>query len=63
MLVEQSDPPTCDYIVATEKACQQLTQGKAEELRGEIKSLLRKDHKIKTNIPRDEKYGLTSAIK
>ena len=28
------EPPTCDYIVATEKACHQLTQGKVEELRG-----------------------------
>ena len=48
------DPPTSKYIVATEKVCQQLTQGKAEELRGAIKSLLRKDHKTKPNIPRDE---------
>ena len=48
------EPPTCKYIVATEKVYQQLTQGKAEELRGEVKSLLRKDHKTKPNIPRDE---------
>ena len=48
------EPPTCKYIAATEKVCQQLTQGKAEELRGQIKSLLKKDHKIKPNIPRDE---------
>ena len=34
--------------------CQQLTQGKAEELRGEIKLLLKKDHKTKPNIPRDQ---------
>ena len=47
-------PPTREYIAATEKVCQQLTQGKAEELRGEIKSLLKRDHKIKANIPRDE---------
>ena len=52
------EPPTCEYIVATEKVCQQLTQGKAEELRGEIKSLLKKDHKIKPNIPRDEHQAL-----
>ena len=48
------EPPTCKYIVATEKVCQQLTQGKVEEQRGEVKSLLRKDHKTKPNIPRDE---------
>ena len=52
------EPWTCDYIVATEKACQQLTPQKVEQLRGEIKSLLRKDHKIKTNIPRDEHQAL-----
>ena len=34
------NPPTCDYIATTEKACQNLSQGKAEELRGEIKQLL-----------------------
>ena len=52
------EPPTCEYRVATEKVCQQLTQGKVEELRGEIKSLLKKDHKIKPNIPRDEHQTL-----
>ena len=29
-------------------------EGKAEELRGEIKSLLKKNHKIKPYIPKDE---------
>ena len=33
-------------------------QGKAEELRGEIKSLLKKNHKIKPNIPKDEYQAL-----
>ena len=28
------DPTMCDYIAATEKACQTLPQGKVEELRG-----------------------------
>ena len=48
------EPPTCEYIVAMEKACLQLTQGKVEELRGEVKSLLRKNHKVKPNISREE---------
>ena len=48
------EPPICEYIAATEKACQHLMQGKAEELRGERKSLLKKNHKIKPNIPKDE---------
>ena len=34
--------PVMEYIVATEKACQQLKQGEAEELRGEIKSIIKK---------------------
>ena len=45
------DPPTCDYIAATEKACQNLSQGKVEELRGEIKQLLMKNHTIKPKHP------------
>ena len=45
-------------MAATEKVCNQLTQGKAEELRCEVKSLLRKDHKAKLNIPKDEHKAL-----
>ena len=46
-VITPRDLPTLEYIVATEKVCNQLTQGKAEELRGEVKALLRKDHKAK----------------
>ena len=53
-VITPRDPPTLEYIAATEKVCNQLTQGKAEELRGEVKALLRKDHKAKPNIPKDE---------
>ena len=37
-------PPVIEYVVAIEKACQQLKQGEAEELRGEIKSIIKKIH-------------------
>ena len=57
-VIEPRHPPILEYIVATEKLCNQLTQGKAEELRGEVKSLLRKDHKAKPNIPKDENQVL-----
>ena len=57
-VITPRDPPTLEYIVATEKVCNQLTQGKAEELRGEVKVLLRKDHKAKPNIPKDEYQAL-----
>ena len=52
------DPPMCDYIAATEKACQNLSQGKVEELRGEIKQLLMKNHTIKPNIHKEEYQAL-----
>ena len=44
--------------MATEKACLQLAQGKVEKLRGEVKALLRKDHKVKPNISREEHQAL-----
>ena len=50
--------PTLEYIAATEKVCNQLSQGKVEELRGEVKTLLRRDHKAKLNIPKDEYKAL-----
>ena len=52
------DPPTCDYIAATEKACQNLSQGKVKELRGEIKQLFMKNHTIKPNIHKEEYQAL-----
>ena len=61
-VITPRDPPTLEYIVTTEKVCNQLTQGKAEELRGEVKALLRRDHKVKPNIPKDE-YKVLREIK
>ena len=61
-VIVPEEPPTCKYIVATEKACQHLMQGKAEELRGEIKSLLKKKQNTKPNIPREE-YLVLKQIK
>ena len=37
-------PPVIEYVAAIEKACQQLKQGEVEELRGEIKSIIKKIH-------------------
>ena len=48
-------PPVGEYIVAIENACNQLQQGKAEELRREIKAVLKKIHPPKFNITREEK--------
>ena len=52
------DPPICKYIATMEKACQSLLQGKAEELGGEIKQLLMKNHTIKPNIHKEEYQAL-----
>ena len=62
-VITPRDPPTLEYIAATEKVCNQLTQGKVEELRGEVKALLRKDHKVKPNIPKDEYQVLREITK
>ena len=35
------EPPVGEYIAQIERMCQNLDQGKAEELRGEVKSILR----------------------
>ena len=44
--------------MAIENACNQLQQGKAEELRGEIKSVLKKIHPPRSNITREERKAL-----
>ena len=36
-------PPVGEYIASIEQACSQLKQGEVEELRGEIKAILKKD--------------------
>ena len=48
-------PPVGEYISAIEHACNQLQQGKAEELRGEVKSILKKIQAPKHNITGEER--------
>ena len=43
-------PPIGEYITAIENVCNQLEQGKAEELRGEVKKVLKKVHSPRPNI-------------
>ena len=52
------EPPICEYIVAIEKACLKLTPGKEEELRREIKAILKKKPNNKPNISKDEYRAL-----
>ena len=39
--VVAKEPPVSEYISQIERVCQQFKQGKAEELRGEIKLILK----------------------
>ena len=50
--------PVLEYIGAIEKAYQQLKQGEAEELRGEIKSIIKKMPPPKPNISKEEHYAI-----
>ena len=51
-------PPIEEYITAIENVCNQLEQGKAEELRGEVKKVLKNVHPPRQNIPRSEREAL-----
>ena len=50
--------PTGEYIIAIENVCNQLPQGKAEELRGEIKSVLKNIWPPRPNITREERKAI-----
>ena len=48
-------PPIGEYITTIENVCNQLEQGKVEELRGEMKTVLRKIQLPRHNISRRER--------
>ena len=52
------NPPLGEYIATIENACNQLPQSKVEELRGEIKSVLKKIHPPRSNITREERKAI-----
>ena len=45
-------PPITEYVAAIEQVCSKLQQGEAEELRGDIKSIIKKTHP--PNITKEE---------
>ena len=47
-------PPIIEYIATIEKACTALQQGKAEELRGDVKANIKKIQPPKYNLTREE---------
>ena len=57
-VIVPKEPPTCEYIAAIEKACLKLTTGKVEELRGEIKVILKRKTNIKPNISKEEYWAI-----
>ena len=57
-VVVPKEPPTCKYIATIEKACLKLIPGKAEELRGEIKVILKKKTSNKPNISKEEYWAI-----
>ena len=52
------NPPVGEYIASIENACTKLIPGKAEELRGEIKAILKKIKTPTNNITKEEKKAL-----
>ena len=51
-------PPLGEYITAIENVCNQLPQGKVEELRGEIKSVMKRVHPTRSNITKGERKAI-----
>ena len=51
-------PPVSEYISQIEKACQQLDQRKAEELRGETKAILKNIRLPRPNIRKKEEKAI-----
>ena len=48
------EPPIGEYTAQVEKVCQSLKQGEAEELRGEVKLIMKKIKPPKSNISKEE---------
>ena len=61
--VVTKEPPIREYVSQIERVCQQLKQGKAEELRGEIKSVLKNIWTPKPNITKEEAKAIQELMK
>ena len=56
--VVPKSPPIAEYIAAVEQACSRLQQGEAEELRGEVKSIIKRSRNPPPNITREERKAI-----
>ena len=52
-------PPIIEVITLVEKTCQNMVKGKAEELRGEVKAILRKLQPPRSNISLEEQKAVS----
>ena len=57
------NPTVGEYIASIENACMKLKQGKADELRGEIRTILKKIKTPADNITKEEKKALVELRK
>ena len=56
--VVPKSPPIAEYIAVIEQACSKLQQGEAEELRGEVKSIIKRSCNPPPNITREERKAI-----
>ena len=57
-VVTPKHPPYGDYMVTIEKACSTMEPNSAEELRAEIRGVLKHTHLTRSNINREEVQAL-----
>ena len=55
--------PIGEYIAVVEQTCQKMAHGEAEELRAEVKAVLKKVQHPKANITREEQKALSELKK
>ena len=56
--ITPKSPPIGEYIAVVEQACQNMAQGEAEELRAEVKAVLKKSQPPKANITKEEQKAM-----
>ena len=57
-MVVTNQPPTGEYIAQIERICQKMKQGEVEELRGQIKQILKNPTPPKPNISKEEAWAI-----
>ena len=56
-------PPIVECVTVVEQICQKLVQGEADELRGEVKAILKKAQPTRQNITKKEQKAITELKK